>query len=238
MSALDMSLDEIAAKGKKAKTPRGQNRAPRRGRDNRSYDNRGNSQGQNRQGGQQRGRGGRGGRFQTFNRGSKTGPYSRPGAADQGNWTHDQYEGDDEIEAIETPKQGNFGTKIEIKNIKYDILETELYDLVAKVAKPLSVKLKFDQSGRSTGTAAVIFRSSTEAQRTIREYNGRSLEGQTLEITEVGRVSVDGTGAFRQEREPIFRPKVGTATPRGRGSVNYGKQYDDDALKMQVTVRL
>lgn len=74
MSALDMSLEEIAAKGRKERGTKGQSRGRGRGGHGNDRGIQRNTQGQNRQGSQQR-RGG--GRFQKPNRGSKTGPYSR-----------------------------------------------------------------------------------------------------------------------------------------------------------------
>lgn len=42
----------------------------------------------------------------------------------------------------------------------------------------LNLKLQYDRSGRSTGTAYVIYETAADAKRAIREYDGANANGK------------------------------------------------------------
>ena len=56
-------------------------------------------------------------------------------------------------------------------------------DLFNRIAPVLSVSLKFDRAGRSTGTAFVTYSSVSAANRAIREFDGANAAGQPIRLT-------------------------------------------------------
>jgi len=186
MSAkLSMSLDDIVKQERELKS-----------RISRADGNRGG-----------RGRSGRGGRG---GRGRKGGPIRRTGkSASQGGlpysraeqdntWGHDGFEQQNgNGTSTRIPKRkpislttGQFGTSISIANLKYDVLESDLKELMEKVGTVHQVKIFYDKSGRSEGRAVVIFGAKADAERAIKEYDGVAIDDQAMQLEMLGRSKV------------------------------------------------
>ncbi|KAG5237611.1 THO complex [Salix suchowensis] len=126
--------------------------------------------------------------------------------------------------------------KLYISNLDYGVSNEDIKVLFAEVGELLRCSLHYDMSGRSKGTAEVVFARQTDALAAIRRYNNVQLDGKPLKIELVG-VNVITTvpvpvpvsaithvakpnGAFRSIRERISargRGHGGGAGGRGNG---------------------
>ncbi|KAA6413972.1 MAG: hypothetical protein FRX48_02334 [Lasallia pustulata] len=112
-------------------------------------------------------------------------------------WLHDKYEDDPETrrplrgsrprradryspEADTTPQPG---ARLRVENLHYDLTEDELEDLFARTGPLLSLSLRYDRAGRSSGTALVTYASLSSARLAIREYDGANANGQPIRLT-------------------------------------------------------
>lgn len=116
--------------------------------------------------------------------------------------------------------------KILVSNLAYKVTEADLWELFSTMIGPVrQVNLNFDQSGRSKGTASVVFARKNDAVRSVDKLRNITLDGREMKIEIVvapnagpitqriggineSRPSTRGTGGSR-----------GTSTRgRGRGS--------------------
>eukprot|EP00268_Persea_americana_P025037 TRINITY_DN243_c0_g2_i1.p1 TRINITY_DN243_c0_g2~~TRINITY_DN243_c0_g2_i1.p1 ORF type:complete len:268 (-),score=50.41 TRINITY_DN243_c0_g2_i1:1018-1821(-) len=164
-SALDMSLDDLIKNNKK---PTGGTNSRGRGR--------GSGPGPTR-------------RFQ--NRGSnRAAPYSmgRPIPAPDSAWQHDMF-ADQAVgyaapaarpSAIET------GTKLYISNLDYGVSNEDIKELFSEVGDLKRYSIHYDRSGRSKGTAEVVFSRRADAAAAVKRYNNVQLDGKPMKIEIVG----------------------------------------------------
>ncbi|KAF1795678.1 Friend of PRMT1 duplication [Phytophthora cactorum] len=69
--------------------------------------------------------------------------------------------------------RGQPGTKILVKNLKFDILEEEVRELFGTVGEVSKAEIVYDRSGRSKGIARVWFTRRSDADKAIKQYDGR-----------------------------------------------------------------
>lgn len=170
---VDMSLDDIIS-------------SSRRGR------GRGRGAGQARggaRGGSRGGRGGGGGGPQRSRGGSRSAtPYSRP-ARIPDKWEHDMHE------SYDSPKQRqggaggqspggglSTGTHLQISNLDFGVTEADVKELFSEFGALKKSTVNYDSSGRSQGTADVIFQKREHAVKAHRTYNGVPLDGRPMKI--------------------------------------------------------
>ncbi|XP_030537448.1 THO complex subunit 4A [Rhodamnia argentea] len=160
-SALDMSLDDIIKSNKKSGS------------------------------GNTRGRG----------RGSGPGPTRRPpnraanrvnpyaaAKAPETTWQHDMFTDQGlafqaqagRASAIET------GTKLYISNLDYGVSNEDVKELFSEVGDLKRHTIHYDRSGRSKGTAEVVFSRRTDALAAVKRYNNVQLDGKPMKIEIVG----------------------------------------------------
>jgi len=127
---------------------------------------------------QKRGRGGNSNRNRT----------SRPNLDDK--WEHNAYNPDEEDQERPKVRDASLGSKIRVSNLKFDVLEDDLNDLFGEVGTVHKVRVNYDKSGRSSGTAEIIFFKESDAERSHREFDGRQIDGQTMHIEKLGLVNI------------------------------------------------
>jgi len=223
--SIDMSLDDFIAK-------EGIGRRGGRG---------GGGGGGGRRGGRGGARGGRGG-------GSGGGPMRRrggggvrrsapfrpaPGNPDD-KWEHDMFE-DGPTQA----KRGRVGPsmasdglastgKLLVSNLDFGVSDADIQELFSEFGKLKSAAVHYDRSGRSLGTADVVFYLAADAKKAMKQYNGVPLDGKAMEIQlATGQVEdvagllrqrLNGGAPLRQASTPR-RPSTGSSRPRGGGGV-------------------
>jgi len=127
-------------------------------------------------------------------------PYSRGDGADADKWDHSGYETQGQIQR--QPRETSFSgssddsssTRVLVDNLKYDVLEDDLEALFSTVGQVEKVKVFYDKSGRSKGSAVVIYKSRHHAEQAVKEYDGRSIEGQPMQVKIGGAVRNQNRG--------------------------------------------
>lgn len=210
-SALDMSLDDLIKNNKKPG------------------------------GGSFRGRGrgsGPGPARRPMNRGSsRTTPYSmgKPVQAPNSAWQHDMFtdqvavypEQAGRASAIET------GTKLYISNLDYGVSNEDVKELFSEVGDLKRYSIHYDRSGRSKGTAEVVFSRQADAVAAVKRYNNVQLDGKPMKIEIVG-TNIATPAAVPPVTSGMFGnpngvPRSGqgrggaTRHPRGGGARGFGR---------------
>ncbi|KAJ3152403.1 hypothetical protein HDU86_005581 [Geranomyces michiganensis] len=118
-------------------------------------------------------------------------PYSR-GNAD-GDWSHDMFDGERAAGGI----GGGNATRgarraagangdddapatLKVENLHWNVSEQDLEELMGAHGRVKSVKLEYDNAGRSLGSCLVRFESRKAAQAAADAYDGRALDGMKM----------------------------------------------------------
>ncbi|KIM46690.1 hypothetical protein M413DRAFT_23060 [Hebeloma cylindrosporum] len=79
---------------------------------------------------------------------------------------------------VAEPKATQSSEKIIVSNLPGDVNEAQLKDLFSTTVGPLKdVTLHFDASGRSKGTATVVFQKRGDGSKAYDQYNNRLIDG-------------------------------------------------------------
>ncbi|CAL9198677.1 unnamed protein product, partial [Musa hybrid cultivar] len=159
-SALDMSLDDIIKNNKQS--------AP---------------------GGRGRGRGsGAGPARRVPNRSAnRSAPYS-VGKAPDSAWQHDMFAA--QMGGVPAPAARassiETGTKLYISNLEYGVSNEDIKELFSEVGDLKRYSINYDRSGRSKGTAEVVFARRADALAAVKRYNNVLLDGKPMKIEIIG----------------------------------------------------
>jgi hypothetical protein len=130
----------------------------------------------------------------------RTNPYRQGNPNDQ--WNHDLYREDTsdatqrELRSARRPKSlpgdnsgfvkrvlsENKGTKLLVSNLHFKVTDQDLKELFGAVGQVLKATVHYDASGRSKGTATVVFANEADAKTAINEYNGALLDEQAMKV--------------------------------------------------------
>jgi len=166
---IDMSLDDIIKKNKGPRGARGA-RGGRGGRGGRAA--RGAGRGARSRSAGRQSRGGRGARGAGRSRSVGGGP---PAA---GSWEHDMYDG---------PRRGGVMTtagpgKLVVSNLDFGVSDSDIQELFSEFGHLKTAAVHYDRSGRSLGTADVVFDRKSDAIKAMKQYNGVPLDGRAMQI--------------------------------------------------------
>ncbi|XP_064549544.1 THO complex subunit 4-A [Drosophila montana] len=135
-------------------------------------------------------------------------------------WKHDMYDG---------PKRnGSAGnstgpTRLIVGNLDYGVSNTDIKELFNDFGPMKKAAVHYDRSGRSLGTADVIFERRSDALKAIKQYHGVPLDGRPMTI----QLAVsDVTALTRPVPADDVKRRVGGAAgsqfKRGGGQVGGG----------------
>jgi len=79
------------------------------------------------------------------------------------------------------------GTKVEVSNLKYDILEDDLNVLFGTIGEVKSCQIQYDRSGRSLGNATVMFARRSDAIKAVQELNQRTIDSVPMQVKLAGQ---------------------------------------------------
>uniref|UniRef100_A0A1B6LBK6 RRM domain-containing protein n=1 Tax=Graphocephala atropunctata TaxID=36148 RepID=A0A1B6LBK6_9HEMI len=174
MDKVEMSLDDIIRQSREFKN------TGRRGGSGRGGFRRGgvsqvNSRGG---GGPMRNKRGR------FNQSPRT-PYTRSPGDINSRWQHDMYDGP----AFKRRGGGaSVGlssggrTKLVVSNLDYGVSNSDVKELFSEFGPLQSATVNYDKSGRSMGSANIVFERKADAVKALKQYNSVPLDGRPMHI--------------------------------------------------------
>ncbi|XP_050076274.1 THO complex subunit 4 [Anopheles maculipalpis] len=188
---IEMSLDEIIKSQKSSRPRGGGGRAGGAGRLNRRSGGSGGASARNGsfRAGQRNGgaSGGGGGVLKGRNRGGIS--RARNGRGDVNSaWKHDMYEGPRKNRLLATAGLSGLGggpggaAKLLVSNLDFGVSDTDINELFAEFGPLRSASVHYDRSGRSLGTADVVFERRSDAIKAMKQYNGVPLDGRPMSI--------------------------------------------------------
>ncbi|CAN1230918.1 THO complex subunit 4A, partial [Linum grandiflorum] len=122
----------------------------------------------------------------SFNRAA---PYAAAHMAPEMAWQHDMFTDHGmaafqaqavQASAIET------GTKLYISNLDYGVTNEDVKELFSEVGDLKRYAIHYDRSGRSKGTAEVVFSRREDGLAAVKRYNNVQLDGKPMKIEIVG----------------------------------------------------
>ncbi|KAM3416640.1 THO complex subunit 4-B [Cercospora zeina] len=111
-------------------------------------------------------------------------------------------------EAIEAPLKKKIATlpgAVRLDNIHYELTEDDLRELFERVGPTTSVRLLYDRSDRSTGTAYVIYEDERDARDAFDKFDGCPANGQAIRLTVMPNAPAD-RGPPRALADRVERP--------------------------------
>ncbi|XP_078435869.1 THO complex subunit 4A-like isoform X2 [Wolffia australiana] len=225
-SALDTSLEDLIKKNKQQKKSEGGN--------SRDQGRRGSAAGPARRASTRSSR--------------RAAPYTTgkaPKAPDT-QWQHDMYQEPGEV----LPEQGGkkaasieTGTKIYVSNLDYGVSNDDIKDLFSEVGDLKRFSVHYDRSGRSKGTAEVVFARRADAATAVERYNNVQLDGKPMKIEIVGTnigTSLPSNPPPKREpaRDGATGASRGSRRRRGRGRRKSGNERSDPLSSADLDAEL
>ena len=134
-------------------------------------------------------------------------------------WTHDLYNGPQPGGVARHPgvARAHPGvassagpTKLIISNLDHNVSENDLSDLYSEFGRLKKVVVHYDKSGRSLGSADIIFERKSDAIKAMKTYNGIPLDGKPMTI-QLATSEVNPGATFRVN--PEVGSRVGKKSP-------------------------
>ncbi|KAL3628614.1 hypothetical protein CASFOL_027660 [Castilleja foliolosa] len=106
------------------------------------------------------------------------------------------------VSSIET------GTKLLVSNLHHGVIDEDIEELFSGIGELKSCSIHYDRSGRSEGTAEVVYCRRRDAESAIKRYNNVQLDGMPMRIEIVG---------LKMDQPPILPTPVMHVSPRVQG---------------------
>lgn len=194
-STMDRSLDEILA----------ERQASKGGRSSRGPRSRGNGGGSRRNND----------RRDDFPRDGVRKAYRDDNRKLDDEWVHDRYDESSSRQprrsrgGRDADSEPTRGTRLRVDNLHYDLTESDLTELFENIGPIAKFELKYDNAGRSDGTAFVTYESHSDAKEAIKQYDGANAKGQPIRLTMLSGAGPRGgrVGTGRPLADRISRPR-------------------------------
>uniref|UniRef100_A0A0D3FGW2 RRM domain-containing protein n=1 Tax=Oryza barthii TaxID=65489 RepID=A0A0D3FGW2_9ORYZ len=112
------------------------------------------------------------------------------------------------VSAIET------GTKLYISNLDFGVSTEDIKELFSELGDLKKYVIHYDRSGRSKGTAEVVFARRGDAVAAVKKYNNVQLDGKPMKIEILGTNTPTAAAALPANNGGYVR-NVAKSAPRG-----------------------
>ncbi|CAL4243694.1 unnamed protein product, partial [Meganyctiphanes norvegica] len=116
--------------------------------------------------------------------------------------------------------------KVSISNLHVGVSDSDIDELFSEFGSMKTAVVHYNSTGKSLGTAHVIFTNRNDAVRAMKQYNGVHLDGRPMKIGMEGGV-ITGGARPKQKGSLVKRlsggPKGAGKGARGRGGRGRGR---------------
>ncbi|KAI9157768.1 hypothetical protein LWI28_027632 [Acer negundo] len=127
--------------------------------------------------------------------------------------------------------------KLYISNLDYDVSNHDIKLLFSEIGELIRYSIHYDKSGRSKGTAEVIFSSQANALAAIRRYNNMKLDGKPMKIELVGESVVANNACIRELVHVHGNDARARGTGGGRESARVHKPGNQNHPSKKLTAQ-
>ncbi|CAN7140359.1 unnamed protein product [Brassica rapa subsp. narinosa] len=125
---------------------------------------------------------------------NRSAPY-QSAKAPESTWEHDMYSDGSQAFPSRSSAGIETGTKLYISNLDYGVMNDDIKELFAEVGELKRYTVHFDRSGRSKGTAEVVYSRRGDAIAAVKKYNDVQLDGKPMKIEIVGNNNLQSASA-------------------------------------------
>lgn len=163
--------------------------------------------------------------------------------APEGQWEHDLFEEGASVAPLRPNTGIETGTKLFISNLDFGVSNEDIKELFSEIGDIKRSTVHYDRSGRSKGTAEVVYSRRADAVAASKRYNNVQLDGKPMKIEIIGTnlsipappvratngIASAGRGG-QATREQASRGRGGPSR-RGRGGRGRGGRGSDKSAE-------